>query len=120
MGIESTGDHDFGHRLTELRKARELSQEDVAKKVGVQPGLISHFETGRRSPSLLVLKKLADALGTSMDYLTGRRDDPALKDAAELGNSVVARINRTVKSLSPNQQEMVEQMIEGLKPKEKL
>lgn len=116
MSIESTGDSLFARRLVALRKDLDMSQEDLAAKVGVKAGQISHFEKERRAPSLLVLKRLADALGTSMDYLTGRSDDPELKAQQDLGDSVVARINRTVKQLKPEQQETIEQMIKGLMP----
>ncbi len=104
----------FANRLIDLRRARDMSQDDLAQKIGVKAGQVSHFETGRRHPSLLVLKRLADALGTSMDYLTGRTDDPELRSRQDLGNSVVARINRTVESLNPGQQDMIERMIRNL------
>jgi transcriptional regulator with XRE-family HTH domain len=63
-----------------LRKAREgkrLSQTDLAKKAGFEPSAISHFETGRRAPSFDNLKRLADALSVSIDYLTGRVEKPS-------------------------------------------
>ena len=65
--------------LKRLRKAREdkkLSQSELAKKAGFQPSAISHFETGKRSPSFANLKKLADALEVTVDYLLGRAEKP--------------------------------------------
>lgn len=62
-----------------LRKAREdkgLSQSDLADRTGFQPSAVSHFETGRRAPSFENLKRLADALGVSIDFLLGREDEP--------------------------------------------
>ena len=41
----------------------------------MQPAAISHFETGQRSPSFENLRKLADALNVSVDYLLGRIDE---------------------------------------------
>lgn len=119
LSIESTGDTTFARNLREIRELRKLSQSDLAQKIGVQPGHISHFETGRRAPSLLILKKLADALQTSMDYLTGRVDDPDQKSQPNFGNSVVAQINRTVKELNSDNQEIAQIMIEALRDKEK-
>jgi transcriptional regulator with XRE-family HTH domain len=46
---------------------------------------ISHFETGRRAPSLDNLKRLADALEVTTDYLIGRTQ-PAKTSAAVLRN----------------------------------
>ena len=53
-----------------------MSQGDLAKKSGLQPSAISHFETGSRSPSFDNLKRLADALETTTDYLLGRSLKP--------------------------------------------
>lgn len=62
----------FGEKLREAREAKKLSQSDLAERTGLQPSAISHFETGRRSPSFDNLKRLADALQVSTDYLLGR------------------------------------------------
>ena len=62
-----------------LRKAREdkkLSQTDLAERTGLQPSAVSHFETGKRAPSFENLKRLADALAVSVDYLLGRSEEP--------------------------------------------
>lgn len=62
-----------------LRKAREtkgLSQSELAEKSGFQPSAISHFEAGRRAPSFENLRRLADALNVTIDYLLGRQSDP--------------------------------------------
>ena len=66
---------DFQYRLRLVRESRGLSQADLAKKTGLQPAAISHFETGQRSPSFDNLRKLSDALNVSVDYLLGRIDE---------------------------------------------
>jgi transcriptional regulator with XRE-family HTH domain len=66
---------EFENRLKKIREARGLSQADLAKKTGLQPAAVSHFETGNRSPSFDNLRKLSDALGVSVDYLLGRIDE---------------------------------------------
>lgn len=63
----------FPDRLKEIREERGLSQADLAEKSGLQTSAISHFETGRRSPSFDNLKRLADALGSSIDALLDRK-----------------------------------------------
>ena len=42
---------------------------NLADKTGLKPSAISHFERGRRLPSLKNLVKLADALGVTLDEL---------------------------------------------------
>lgn len=65
----------FKKRLIDTRKTRKLSQEGLAKKAGLPSTAISHFESGTRKPSFDNLRKLADALEVSIDYLMGRADE---------------------------------------------
>ena len=65
----------FKNRLVLARQIRKLNQEELARKSGLKPAAISHFETGARKPSFDNLKKLADALQVTGDYLLGRTDD---------------------------------------------
>ena len=62
--------------MVAARNKRKLNQEEFAKKSGFKPAAISHFETGARKPSFDNLRRLADALNVTADYLLGRTDDP--------------------------------------------
>jgi transcriptional regulator with XRE-family HTH domain len=70
----------FIKALRELRQMRRLNQMQLAEHTGLKPSAISHFENGRRSPSLDNLVRLADALGVTTDRLLGR-------EAEKLSNS---------------------------------
>ena len=66
----------FQDRLRKAREDKGLSQTDLANRTGFQPSAISHFETARRAPSFENLKKLADALNVTIDFLLGRETAP--------------------------------------------
>lgn len=66
----------FADRLRNIREEKGLSQLELAQRAGFQPSAVSHFESGRRSPSFDNLKKLADALSVTIDYLLGRETAP--------------------------------------------
>lgn len=70
-----------------LRKAREelrkWSQSQLAERANMPPSSIAHFETGARKPSFDTLRRLANALDVTTDYLLGRVDDPALAEAGD-------------------------------------
>jgi len=59
-------------QLLRARKARGLSQEELALQVGVSRQAVSKWETGDALPDLPKLLALADALHMSIDALCGR------------------------------------------------
>ena len=64
----------FGKRLRELRKTRHLSQEKVAYEIGVAPGTISRYESGRMIPTGEVICEACRFFRVSADYLLGLSD----------------------------------------------
>jgi len=61
----------IGERITQLRKARNWSQDDLAKEIGASRIMIGKYERNDNSPSVEVIVKLAKALDVSVDYLLG-------------------------------------------------
>lgn len=49
---------EFKDRLKELRKSRDLSQAELAEKIGVSVGLIGMYENGQRNPPYWFGKRL--------------------------------------------------------------
>lgn len=64
----------FNEKLRQLRIEHNLSQTDVANKLGLTRNAIGNYETGIREPSLEILKKMCDLFDVSADYLIGRTD----------------------------------------------
>ncbi|MGB9859719.1 MAG: helix-turn-helix domain-containing protein [Moorellaceae bacterium] len=58
-------------RLKELRLKAQLSQQELAKKAEIGQSTIHYIETGRKSPTYRILRKLASALGVSVSDLLG-------------------------------------------------
>lgn len=63
------------NRLSELRKNRNWSLQDVADHLGIAKSTYAGYESGYRRPPLEALKAMADLFHTSVDYLIGRIDD---------------------------------------------
>ncbi len=59
----------FSDNLTMLRKMNDLSQEDLAEKIGVSRQTLSKYETGESLPDIEKCKVLADVFGVSLDDL---------------------------------------------------
>lgn len=67
----------IGRHIRARRRALKLSQESLAREVGVTAQNISAIETEHSEPSLDLLVRLHEALGVSTDYLlTGRESAP--------------------------------------------
>ncbi len=56
-------------KLKELRIKQNLTQAELANKIGVVESAISLYENGKREPDIATLIKLADCLNTSIDTL---------------------------------------------------
>lgn len=66
----------LGDRIKHLREKKEITQKDLAQKTGLTIVQLSRYETNDRKPDPDSLKKIADSLDTSTDYLLGRINDP--------------------------------------------
>ncbi len=64
----------FGKRLSEVRKAKKLSQDEVGKSVGAHGAVIGRYERDEVKPSIEMATQLAHALEVSLDYLVGATD----------------------------------------------
>lgn len=55
--------------LREVRKKRNLNQQKVALDLNITREALSHYENGRRNPSLAMLVRLSEYFNVSIDYL---------------------------------------------------
>jgi transcriptional regulator with XRE-family HTH domain len=58
-----------GGNVRRLRKAAEMTQEQLAFEAQLDLTYIGGIERGRRNPSLLAMARVADALGTELGEL---------------------------------------------------
>lgn len=59
----------LGERISYSRKKKGLSQEELAKLIGLSRQFVGHMETDIKKPSLETLIKLAKILEVSLDFL---------------------------------------------------
>lgn len=64
----------LSERLKELRKERNLRQEDIAAALRLGISTYCRYEQGKREPTASVLINIADYYNVSVDYLLGRRE----------------------------------------------
>ena len=68
----------ISQKITGLRKAAGLTQEQLGEKLGISGQAVSKWERGEAMPDILILPDLCDVLGTTLDSLLGgkRADNP--------------------------------------------
>ena len=66
----------LGARLREARKLREMSQSELARRIGTAPNQISMIESGQSGTSIRTIVAAATTLNVSVDFLVGLVDVP--------------------------------------------
>ena len=62
-------------KLKEIRTAHNLSQTQLAEKIGVKPHTVSQWESGARTPDILTVNNIAKVLDCSIDDLIMKGGD---------------------------------------------
>lgn len=63
------------NRIKNLRVESNMTQAELAKYLGVNPSIISHYETESAIPSKKIMIKLAKLFNCSIDYIWGISDE---------------------------------------------
>ena len=63
---------DLGKNIFELRRAKGITQEELAEELGVTAAAVSKWEKGNTLPDVLMVCAIADHFGISTDELLGR------------------------------------------------
>ena len=93
----------IGERITALRKEKDISQTELAKRLNVSRQAVSKWEQGSSSPDTAKLVLLAEILDTEVEYLaTGIRPEPKsvvlnVVETVETEKVVVREVIRHVK-----------------------
>lgn len=87
----------IGNRIKGLLEQQQITQQELANKIGMSAVSISRYITGGRIPKSTVLQKIAYALDVSPDFILGK--ESVKKDYEEIKR----RIERSVSSLSYEQ-----------------
>ena len=88
MRIKDTTIH--GERIEELRKVRKITQEELAKRIGISKSQLGRIENGEtKTLSSNLLMRLADEFDVSTDYILGRSNIQSRRnyDVSSLGLS---------------------------------
>ena len=69
----------LGKRISEQRKIKGLTQEDLAEKLNISAQAVSKWENDQSCPDISILPELSKILGISIDeLLTGEKSTPSV------------------------------------------
>ena len=74
----------FAQRLKELRKKNNITQVQLAEKLGVSKGTVAMWETGKRQPNFETLEELSDIFDRRIDYILGSSNDESSPNLTEV------------------------------------
>jgi transcriptional regulator with XRE-family HTH domain len=98
----------FGEKISKLKKAKKLSQIELANLTGISRDAISKYERGDVLPSVEYAKRIADALGVSLDFLVSNSEQEEALD-----NEAVKRI-KAIQNLPPQEKEKILSVVDAL------
>ena len=82
----------IGIRIRGLRREKNMTQEDLAHICEYSASHISAVETGERAPSLDLLILIANALGTTLDYLIS--DTPCVNTTYLINTQIAPKLEK--------------------------
>lgn len=103
----------LGERLREAREYLGLSQDEVARHLGIPRTALVNIEAGSRRVEVLELKRLSDLYRQPVTHFTAEEDD----DSAEAGELPpdVAHLARAAKALSAKDREELRRFADYLR-----
>lgn len=94
----------FGERLKSLRKAADITQQELADRVGVHLQTVSKWERGITEPDMCMFGEIASALGVTIEELWGvpsaEESCGGVFDVAALGRAILSERRRAGESQS--------------------
>jgi len=107
----------LSEKIKKLRKNANMSQQDLADKVGVHLTHLSRLENDHLQPSLEVIKKLMDVFEVSADYLLS--DDTDTYEVNIKDKTLSSKI-RMIDTLDDKDREALSHVIESMLTKQRM
>lgn len=107
---------EFAKNLITIRKAKGLSQRDLARLTGISGRMIAYYETRSEIPSMEKLEKIAEVLKVSIADLIDKKATD--KENLKLNTRTLKKV-KILEKLSPENQRKVMDYINALLAQEK-
>lgn len=111
--VDNTTTHimSFGTRLKELRTKKGLSKSDLGRAVDVHYTQLGRYERDEASPSADVLKRLANVLEVSTDFLMSGNSSDLAQESIQ--DKTLINLFQRVQRLEPEERKVVTSLLEA-------
>ena len=79
----------FGNKIKSLREEMEMTQTQIAELIPMNQSNYSKIERDQQEPDLKQLKRIAEILGVSADYLLGIKNDETIAKEMVFAKKVI-------------------------------
>ena len=107
--IRTTSPSIFSKNIVELRKSRQLTQQQFADQIGLSLSTVAYYESAAKNPKLETVYKIANFFKVSPATLITDEEEYQLKPGP------IPRLNQQlqrIKDLSPHKQKLVSELLE--------
>ena len=98
-------------QIAKLRKDKNITQEELAKNLGISAQAVSKWENGG-APDVEMLPEIADYFDVSMDFLFGKKNDNKDTDFAQ--QAYLQRLDAIQREMSVNSMQVYNDTIKSL------
>ena len=107
----------INQRLKELRQVNNLTQSELAERVGLSYIQIGRYEKGKSSPSSDILQKLAEVLNTSTDFIMNGKSEQV---EAQLSDKELIKQFKEVEKMNSDDKNLIKTLIDAFITKKKI
>ena len=100
----------IAEKIKELREANSMTQNEVAKRLGITRSSVNAWEMGISVPSTMYMVQLAQLFSVSADYILGL-DSRAVIDISGLDDESVRVLNDMVRYMRERQRKVASSVI---------
>lgn len=107
----------IGETIRKLRKAKGLTQTELAEKLGTTQFVITNYERGRNNPTAARMPEIAKALGVTVEELYGAKGDVGQVEGKGSGKRREVQLQKIFSELPPAKQRAVLEHAKALQKK---
>ncbi len=108
----------FSEKLSQIRRSKKLTQQEVAKQAGVGIAQMRRYEKGSSSPTLEAIKKLSLTLGVSADELIFDNNEQLA--ASKILDKDLLEQFEIVSHMTPHDLDAIKTVLDGMIVKSRL